>query len=221
MPQVSPFLIVAPCAIVISLPALLCHAVLRNYWLANAVIWLLSFGAGFSVAHAWNFPDDHFKFGLIASLIGLATGMLLGIPFVLYRRGWIARFWTHLTDQDLPTDALDLASQVARLKEVDRRRRQRAACMLALWFLAGIVAAFATWIAQEPVDRDSGTFRGVLALGLGILFGGILVTRLLFPQPNIYCPRCGHYWAGKIASSAWLTWKSCPGCGMRLEAGHD
>src|SRR6188768_496529 len=104
MMPVPELMVIACCVIVISLPAMLFHALLRHYWLASAAIWLVSFAAGFSVAHAWNFPFSHLGFGFFASLVGLATGMLLGIPFMLYRRGWLTRFRTHLMDRELPRD---------------------------------------------------------------------------------------------------------------------
>jgi len=215
MPPVTALMVIVPCVLVISLPALLCHALLRNYWLASFAIWVLALASGYAVAHVWGFPVDHVAFGLFASVIGLATGMVVGIPFVLHRRGWLADFWARLMNRDLPHDP-DIRSQVARLKEVDRRRRQRSAALLAFWFLSGVVAGLATWIAQEPAHRDSAMLSGVLALGLGILFGGSLLTRLLFPKPNINCPQCGRHWSGKISKNDWLTWTHCPGCGLQM-----
>jgi hypothetical protein len=219
MPPVTAFMVIAPCVLVISLPALLCHALLRNYWLASIAIWVLAFASGFAVAHVWGFPFDHLAFGFFASLIGLATGMLVGIPFVLHRRGLLADFWMRLMNRDLPQDEPDIRSKVTRLKELHRRRRQRFTTMLAIWFLAGVVAGLATWIAQEPAHRDLAMLSGVLALGLGILFGGSLLTRLLFPKPNINCPQCGRHWSGKISKNDWVTWTHCPGCGLEMDEG--
>jgi len=217
MPPVTAFMVIAPCVLVISLPAILCHALLRNYWLASATIWLLALASGYAVAHVWGFPVDHVAFGLFASVIGLATGMVVGIPFVLYRRGWLADFWTRLMNRDLPHDP-DIRSKVARLKEVDRRRRQRIAAMLGFWFLAGVVAGLATWIAQEPVNRDSAMFSGALGFGLAIFFIGGMLTRLLIPKPDAKCPQCGQHWKGSDPHDDWLTWKCCPGCGLQMSA---
>ena len=172
--------VIANCVIVISLPALLCHAVLRRYWLACFATWILAFAAGFGVARVWDFPFNHITFGFSASLIGLATGMLLGIPFVLSRRGWFARLWTHLMNLDLPYNKHDPESLAAHLKELDRRRRQHVAAMLAFWFLAGIIASLATWFAQEPAHRDAAMLSGVVGLGLLIFLSGAMLTRLLF-----------------------------------------
>lgn len=189
MPPVTALIVIAPCVVVISPLAVLCHSWLRNYWLACMTIWVLALACGWGVAHAWNFPVNHVVFGFIASLIGLATGMFVGIPFVLYRRGWLARFWAGLTDRglrsaerDLTAGELDVDSKVARLKDAHRRRRQRRAAGLVFWFLAALATGLATWIAQEPANRDAAMFSGVAALMLAIFFGGMLLTRVLFPQ---------------------------------------
>jgi hypothetical protein len=184
MMPVPVLMVIANCAIVISVPALLCHALLRKYWLACFVTWLLAFASGFAVAHLWGFPFSHLAFGFFASLIGLATGMLVGLPFLLQRRSWFARLWTHLMDRDLPHDEQDLDLQVARLKEIARRRRQRVTASLAFWFIAGVVAALTTWFSQETHNRDSALLSGALGFGLAIFFGGSIFTRLLFRKRN-------------------------------------
>lgn len=168
MPPVTALMVIVPCVAVILVPALLCHAWLRNYWLASGVIWLLSFACGYSVASIWRFPVEHVAFGAIASVIGLATGLVVGIPFVLYRRGWLVGFWTRI------------ASAGVLAGDVDQRRRgQRTAAMLGFWFIGGFIAALATWLAQEPVNRDSSMFCGVLALGFIVFFSGNVFTLTL------------------------------------------
>ena len=127
-----------------------------------------------------NYPFHHAGFGFFASLIGLVTGMLIGIPFVLVRRGWFTQFWMYLTNRDLLRDQQHSPSQVVRLNELARRRRQRTTGTLVFWSLAALVAGVAAWLAQEPHHRDAATFSGIAALMLAILFGGVLLTRLFF-----------------------------------------
>jgi len=221
MPPVTAFMVIAPCVLVMSAPAVLCHALLRNYWLACLTIWALALACGFGVAQVWNFPVDHFVFGFIASFIGLATGMLVGVPFVLYRRGWLAHWWARPTDRDLPPGERDIRSKVARLKDDHRRWRQRIAAMRVLWFLAAFVTGLATWLAQEPANRDPAMFSGVAALMIAILVAGTLLTRVLFPKPQIKCPQCGQQWQRSDSKDSWLNWKCCPECGLQIRGEVD
>jgi len=86
---------------VYSLPAALTHALIRKFWIACATISFLAFVCGYGVALYCesmyvnvDFPINFVVFALISSMSGLVTGLLVGFPFVLYRRGWIVSFWT-------------------------------------------------------------------------------------------------------------------------------
>jgi hypothetical protein len=60
--------------------------------------------------------------------------------------------------------------------------------------IPGVVAGVGTWFSQKPMDRDETMFGGVLGLGFAIWFFGCLLTRMVFPRPDIKCPRCGNAW---------------------------
>ncbi len=104
MPQINELMFVVMWIVTwvlfFSLPAALIHALIRKFWIACAVSGVLSFICGYVVAKIcesmyanMDFPINHVVFGLIASVSGLVTSLLVGIPFVLYRRGALAGLW--------------------------------------------------------------------------------------------------------------------------------
>ena len=109
-----------------------------------------------------------------------------------------------------------LRTKVTRLKEAHLRRGNRMASALGAWFFAGIVVGLTTWFIQNPLDRDSIMFGGVSGLGLAIFFIGGMLTRMLIPKPDTKCPQCGHDWKGSDPNDDWLSWKCCPGCGLKM-----
>lgn len=79
-----------------------------------------------------------------------------------------------------------------------------------------------TWFFQKPMDRDEIMFGGVLALGFAAWFFGCMLTRILFPKPAVNCPRCGNGWGSSINyPNNMVTWKRCPGCGLKMSDDDD
>ena len=109
-----------------------------------------------------------------------------------------------------------LRTKVARLKEAHLRWGSRTAWAIGIWSIAGIVVGLGTWFSQKPMNRDEIMIGDVLGLGLATFFIGGMLTRILFPKPDIKWPQCGHDWKGSIPNDDWLTWKCCPGCGLTM-----
>ena len=107
-------------------------------------------------------------------------------------------------------------SKVARVIEAEFRYRRRLGWELGAWFIAGVAVALAAWFMQKPMDRDSIWFSAVAALGLATFFFGGMLTRMLLPRPDTRCPRCGYDWKLEGDSSNMLTWRCCPGCGLKM-----
>ena len=113
----------------------------------------------------------------------------------------------------------ELGKKVADLKDADLRWRNRMTWSLGVWLIPGVVAGVGTWFSQKPMDRDEFMFVGVLGLGFAIWFFGCMLTRMLFPRPDIKCPQCAYDWKGSDPHDDWLTWKCCPGCGLQISDG--
>jgi hypothetical protein len=119
-----------------------------------------------------------------------------------------------------------MRAMVASLKSAHLRWQKRSRWALVVWLgvglIVGIVVGLRWWFAEAPRDRDSKLFGGVLALVLGCAFIAAMLTRMLYPMPELKCPQCGRNWwnsSGEIED--WLTWACCPGCGLKLSDGID
>ena len=113
------------------------------------------------------------------------------------------------------TDPL-LRTKVVRLKEAHLRWGSRTAWAFGFCFIAGIVVGIGAWFIQKPINRDEIMFGGILGFGGAIFFIGVMLTRMVFPKPDIKCPQCGYDWKGSEPNDDWLTWKCCPGCGLSM-----
>jgi len=130
-----------------------------------------------------------------------------------------------------------LRTLVLNFKEARLRNRKRIAWALGAWLIVGIVVGIGTgipiwlrwigdepptptWFSEEPIDRDSSGFALGFGLGLSAFFIGFFITMILIDKPtHINCPQCGHGWEGSDPSNPsddWLTWKHCPGCGLKM-----
>ena len=117
-----------------------------------------------------------------------------------------------------------LRRKVASLKAADLTWRNRMNWALGVWLILGVVVGVGTWFSQKPIDRDETMFGGVLGLGFATWFFGCMLTRMLFPKPDIKCPQCGNDWTlSDEYPINLLTWKCCPGCGLKMsdDAGWD
>lgn len=110
-----------------------------------------------------------------------------------------------------------LASEFARQKKMAVQHSARVIWIIVALFVAGVAVGLGTWFIQQPIDRDD--VHGGLALGLGAatFCFGCLLYRLLFPRPTAKCPQCGYVWESQQEGGHdWLTWKCCPGCGLKM-----
>ena len=106
---------------------------------------------------------------------------------------------------------------VTRLKQDELSYRSRLGWSLGAWFVGGVVVGLGTWFLLMPMDRDETAFGGVLGLGIATFFFGSMLNRLLFRKPESKCPQCGHDWKlNEEDSNNLLTWKCCPGCGLKM-----
>jgi hypothetical protein len=119
-----------------------------------------------------------------------------------------------------------LAMEVARQKEMAIRHSARANWTLGALLLASIIVGLATWLSQEPRDRDEIHSGAALGLALTTFFLGGLLVRMLHPKPCTKCPQCGCDWniESDNDQQKWLAWDHCPGCGLNMSgdiASHE
>lgn len=117
------------------------------------------------------------------------------------------------------TPAMDsqFRATVSRLKQDELSYRSRLGWSLGAWFISGVVVGMGTWFSLKPMDRDETVFGGVLGLGVATFFFGGMLSRMLIRKPETKCPQCGTDWrlSGEDSKNL-LTWKCCPGCGLKL-----
>ena len=113
----------------------------------------------------------------------------------------------------------EVLTAVVSLKSAYRRWRKRLACSLGVSLIVGTVVGLGTWFAQAPRDRDSILLGGAGALAVGVFLIGGMITRIFLPKPETRCPICGYDWNGSDPGDDWLTWKCCPGCGLKMSDG--
>jgi hypothetical protein len=110
-----------------------------------------------------------------------------------------------------------LASEVARQRKMTLQYRARANWAPGASILAGFGVGVASWFIRYQRPMDYLDLKCSLGFGLAAFFVGILLFRKLFPNPNAKCPRCGYAWEiPGIGGHDWLTWKCCPGCGLKM-----
>src|SRR5215216_107225 len=113
----------------------------------------------------------------------------------------------------------EVPSTVVRLKSAHRQWRKRLAWSLGGWLIVGIVVSLGACFAQAPRDRDAIFFGSVGALVVGVFLIGAMITRMFLPKPRLKCPNCGYNLQGSDPTEDWLTWKCCPGCGLKMSDG--
>ena len=48
------------------------------------------------------------------------------------------------------------------------------------------------------------------------------IRKLLVPELGARCPKCQQPWVrDEETGEDWKSWKHCPGCGLRMDDGHD
>jgi len=110
-----------------------------------------------------------------------------------------------------------LRATVSRLKQNELSYRSRLGWSVGAWFVGGVVVGVVAWFLHKPMDRDETAFGAVLGLGLATFFFGGLFSRMLIRKPETKCPRCGTDWKlSEEDSNNLLTWKCCPGCGLKM-----
>jgi hypothetical protein len=115
----------------------------------------------------------------------------------------------------------EVPSTVTKLKSAHRQWRKRLAWSLAGWLVVGNIVGIGTWFAQAPRDRDAILFGSVAALVVGVFLIGAMITRMFLPKPILKCPNCGYDFQGSDPTDDWLTWKCCPGCGLKMTDGTN
>ena len=113
-----------------------------------------------------------------------------------------------------------LVSEAARLKKLTVAHNARFNWHVGAAFIAGVVVGVGAWFLQRPMDRDFGLDFG---LGCTTSVFVILFCSFVFPRPSANCPQCGCAW-GEEGRNDWLTWKCCPGCGLKMcddTGGHE
>ena len=64
---------------------------------------------------------------------------------------------------------------------------------------------------------DSLDLECSIGFGAAAAFSGMMLFRMLFPKPDTKCPQCGYAWeTPQQRGHDWLTWKCCPGCGLKM-----
>jgi len=110
-----------------------------------------------------------------------------------------------------------LASEVARQKKIaaENRAENRAReWILPASLIAGVVVGVGIWFIQEPMDRE---WSSTVCVGMIIFVLGVALHGVLFATPNAgKCPQCGYAWDIQEDGRDWLTWKCCPGCGLKM-----
>jgi hypothetical protein len=109
-----------------------------------------------------------------------------------------------------------LADEVARRKALAIQHNRHVNSSLGASLIAGVLVGLGTWFMQKPMNRDEIMFGGVLGLGLATFFIGGMLSRMLMPNPEMKCPKCGHDWRGSDPTDDWLTWNCCPKCGLKM-----
>lgn len=68
------------------------------------------------------------------------------------------------------------------------------------------------------MNRDDIHVGLALGSGLTVLLFGALFCRFLFPIPSAKCPDCRCDWNVESENNIekWLSWHSCPGCGLKM-----
>ena len=127
---------------------------------------------------------------------------------------WINTRWGHMSTSE--TDQ-EFRKEVAGLKDADLRWHNRIHWVIVVWLILGVVVGVGTWFSQKPIDRDEIMFGGVFGLGFAVWFFGCMLGRMRFPRPAIKCPQCGNDWTlSDDYPINLLTWKCCPGCGLKI-----
>ncbi len=90
--------------------------------------------------------------------------------------------------------------------------------------LAGLVVGMGvgvlTWFCAKPIDRDEIHMGLALGFAGSVFFIICMALRIFDPKPSATCPKCKCDWnlESQNDSQAWLNWKCCPGCGLKLAA---
>jgi hypothetical protein len=111
-----------------------------------------------------------------------------------------------------------LSNEAERLIQAELLYVKRKSCVLGISFLAGVVAAIAVWFLQRPMDRDDAMLSGVVGLAGVVWCLGLVLGWLFIARPDTNCPKCGYDWmiGGENPIDHLLTWKCCPGCGLKM-----
>jgi hypothetical protein len=116
-----------------------------------------------------------------------------------------------------PVASQEPASGVAVQKRLTLHYRARANWALGISIIAGVVVGVASWFIRYQRPMDSLDLECSIGFGAAAFFAGFMLFRMLFPRPNPTCPQCGY--AREVPRQRgqdWLTWKCCPGCGLKL-----
>lgn len=109
------------------------------------------------------------------------------------------------------------AREVARQRKLTLQYRAWANWAPGASILAGFVVGVASWFIRYQRPMDYLDFECSVGFGLAGFVVGIMLFRKLFSNPNAKCPQCGYAWEiPGIGGHDWLTWKCCPGCGLKM-----
>ena len=107
-----------------------------------------------------------------------------------------------------------LASEVARQKTIAIENGARWGRMFKACSIASLVFGVGAWflLFREPMDRDWGAACAVVVSAwlIGICLLCLFGSNSSAPE----CPQCGIAWVEE--GQDWLTWKHCPGCGLKM-----
>lgn len=112
-------------------------------------------------------------------------------------------------------------AEVTRIKRMAIQRSKRVNWSCGILLLVALVVSIAAWFTQDPIDRDGAHLRLCLGLGFATFCLGGIFCRFLFPIPRAQCPQCGCDWNVESDNDMqkWLSWHSCPVCGLQM--GYD
>jgi hypothetical protein len=88
--------------------------------------------------------------------------------------------------------------------------------------IAGVVVGVESWFIRYRRPMDKLDIKCSFGFGGAAFLVFILLFQMLIPKPDAKCPACGYAWEiPEQRGHDCLTWKCCPGCGLKMTDDTD